>query len=110
WPRAPQWRERIGAPALAVSTAALVALARPAAIPVAAPLLVLWLLAPEVARWVSRPSKSREEGLRPGDRRQLRLLARRTWRFFDVFVGPNEQWLPLDNYQEAPREQTAHRK
>jgi cyclic beta-1,2-glucan synthetase len=108
-PRALHWREMIGAPALAVSTATLVALARPAAILVAAPILVLWLLAPEVARWVSRPSKSREEELRPGDRRQLRLLARRTWRFFDVFVGPNEQWLPIDNYQEAPREQTAHR-
>ncbi len=49
------------------------------------------------------------EPLRADERRRLRLLARRTWRFFDLFVGPNDQWLPIDNYQEEPREQTAHR-
>jgi cyclic beta-1,2-glucan synthetase len=76
---------------------------------VAAPLLALWFIAPEIARWVSLPSKSREEPLRQDERRRLRRLARRTWRFFDVLVGPNDQWLPVDNYQEEPREQTAHR-
>jgi cyclic beta-1,2-glucan synthetase len=108
-PRTLLWGEMVWSPVLAVATAALVALARPSALFVAAPVLVLWFVAPELARWVSLPSKSREEQLRPGDRRRLRLLARRTWRFFDVFVGPNEQWLPIDNYQEEPREQTAHR-
>ncbi len=108
-PRALLWREMIWSPILAVATAALVAWARPSGLFVAAPFLALWLLAPEVAHWVSQPSKSREESLRPDERRKLRLLARRTWRFFDVFVGPNDQWLPIDNYQEEPREQTAHR-
>jgi len=108
-PRALLWREMVVSPVLAVATAALVALARPSALFVAGPLVVLWFAAPELARWVSQPSKSREERLRHDDRRKLRLLARRTWRFFDVFVGPNEQWLPIDNYQEEPREQTAHR-
>ena len=108
-PRALLWREMIGSPVLAVVTGALVAWARPSALFVAAPLLTLWLLAPEIARWVSQISSSREEPLHEDERRQLRLLARRTWRFFDVFVGPNDQWLPIDNYQEEPREQTAHR-
>jgi cyclic beta-1,2-glucan synthetase len=108
-PRAFLWREMIGSPALAVTTAGLVALAKPSALFVAAPILTAWLLAPELARWVSQPSKSREQSLRPHERRRLRLLARKTWRFFDVFVGPNDQWLPIDNYQEEPREQTAHR-
>ena len=108
-PRGLLWREMIASPVLAVATAALVALTRPSALLVASPLLLLWFVAPELARWVSQPSRSREEQLRPDDRRKLRLLARRTWRFFDVFVGPNEQWLPIDNYQEEPREQTAHR-
>src|SRR5208282_3960986 len=53
--------------------------------------------------------RSRVERLTEKDRRTLRLLARRTWRFFDAFVGPNDQWLPVDNHQEGPREQTAHR-
>ncbi|HSY25058.1 MAG TPA: glucoamylase family protein [Polyangiaceae bacterium] len=108
-PRALLWRELIASPLLALATAVLVALVNPPALLVAAPLLLLWFAAPEVARWVSLPEKPRDERLRPGDRRQLRLLARRTWRFFDVFVGPNDQWLPIDNYQEKPREQLAHR-
>ena len=107
--RALLWREMIWSPVLAVATAALIAWAKPSALALAAPVLVLWLLAPEIARWVSRPSSSGEPPLRDDERRKLRLLARRTWRFFDVFVGPNDQWLPIDNYQEEPREQTAHR-
>ncbi len=109
FPRALLWREMIGSPILAAATTALVALVRPSALIVAGPLLALWLVAPEIARWVSQPAKSREEPLREGERRRLRLLARRTWRFFDTFVGPNDQWLPIDNYQEEPSEQTAHR-
>ena len=107
--RAPLWREMSGSPVLAVAIGALVTWTRPAALLVAAPFIGLWLLAPEIARWVSRPSASREKPLRPDERRELRLMARRTWRFFDAFVGPNEQWLPIDNYQEEPHEQTAHR-
>ena len=103
------WREMFASPLLAVGIGVLVAWARPSALGVAAPLLLLWLVAPEIARWVSLPATSREEPLRGDERRALRLLARRTWRFFDVFVGPNDQWLPIDNYQEEPREQTAHR-
>jgi cyclic beta-1,2-glucan synthetase len=51
----------------------------------------------------------RSRRISQSERQKLRLLARRTWRFFDVFVGPNDQWLPVDNHQEDPREQTAHR-
>jgi cyclic beta-1,2-glucan synthetase len=108
-PRALLWREMVWSPILAVAIAALVAWERPSALLVAAPFVALWLVAPEIARWVSRPAAAREEPLRPDERRKLRLLARRTWRFFDIFVGPNDQWLPIDNYQEEPREQTAHR-
>ncbi len=108
-PRALLWTEMAWSPVLAVGSAAMVAWVRPSALPVAAPLVALWLVAPEIARWVSRAPKSREEPLRQSERRELRLLARRTWRFFDVFLGPNDQWLPIDNYQEEPREQTAHR-
>jgi hypothetical protein len=33
----------------------------------------------------------------------LRITARRTWRYFDEFVGPETHWLPPDNVQETPR-------
>ena len=108
-PRALCWRMMSSSPLLALGLAALVAGVRPSALVVAAPLLTLWLLAPEIALWVSQPSHLRTEHVTDHERRKLRLLARRTWRFFDVFVGPNDQWLPIDNYQEEPREQTAHR-
>ncbi|HSD88218.1 MAG TPA: hypothetical protein VLB44_11910, partial [Kofleriaceae bacterium] len=108
-PRISCWRTMWASPVIAVVTAALVAWVSMAALAVAAPLLLLWFIAPEVARWVSRPERARTESLGADDRQKLRLLARRTWRFFDVFVGPNDQWLPIDNYQAEPHEQTAHR-
>ena len=39
----------------------------------------------------------------------LRAVARRTWRFFTDFVGPADNWLPPDNYQEYPTAAVAHR-
>lgn len=108
-PRALFWRMMFTSPLFSVLSAALVAWLRPASLIAAMPLLVLWSVSPEIARWLSQPLRTRVEGLRPDERKQLRLLARRTWRFFDEFVGPNDQWLPIDNYQESPREQLAHR-
>ncbi len=108
-PRAVLWREMYASPLLALGVTALVAWIRPSALPVAAPFLAVWLLAPEIALWVGRPPLVRAEALRAGDRRKLRRLARRTWLFFETFVGPGDQWLPIDNHQAEPHEQTAHR-
>ncbi len=103
------WREMLAGPLVAVAITEVVALVRPSALVVAAPLLLAWLLGPEIARWVSRAEPSRSAPLLPSDRRDLRRLARRTWLFFETFVGPSDQWLPVDNYQEEPHEQTARR-
>lgn len=108
-PRALFWKTMIASPIVALAIAALLAWARPSALLAAAPLLVMWLLAPEVAHWLSKPAHEHPEQITESERRKLRLLARRTWRFFDEFVGPNDQWLPVDNYQAEPHEQTAHR-
>jgi cyclic beta-1,2-glucan synthetase len=107
--RAVYWRTMLASPLIAVTSGLLIAVLRPAALPIALPVLVLWCMAPEIARWMSLRLRPRVEALRPDERRRLRLLARRTWSFFDTFVGPNDQWLPIDNYQEPPHEQTAHR-
>ncbi|MEO7729847.1 MAG: glucoamylase family protein, partial [Kofleriaceae bacterium] len=108
-PRRLYWRALAASPVLAIDVAGLVAWARPAALAVAAPLLTLWLVAPELARWISTPRPRHAPQLHPDERKQLRRLARRTWRFFDAFVGPADQWLVVDNYQAEPYEQTAHR-
>ena len=108
-PRAMFWSTMLPAPLVALLAAVLIAWARPASIGVAAPILLLWLVSPEVARWLSKPARLDMEQVSASERKKLRLLARRTWRFFDVFVGPDDQWLPIDNYQAEPHEQTAHR-
>jgi cyclic beta-1,2-glucan synthetase len=103
------WREMAAAPAAALGTMVLLALVRSAALPAALPLAALWLLAPEIAAVVSRPRPRRVPALTEGAGRRLRLLARRTWLFFDTFVGPDDQWLPPDHFQEEPRGEVARR-
>jgi cyclic beta-1,2-glucan synthetase len=66
------------------------------------PLLSLWLLSPLLAWWISRPMENRSANLNPAQRNFLRISARRTWRFFDDFVGAEDHWLPPDNFQEYP--------
>jgi len=83
---------------------------RPAAWPVALPWLVLWIVSPAVARWISLPrSTSGAPALSPADVQALRLIARRTWQFFATFVGPDDHALPPDNFQETPAPVLAHR-
>ena len=102
-------REMMTAPLLAIAAAIPLALFRPAALPAALPLVLLWLASPEIAARASRPRRRRTELLADDDVRHLRLLARRTWLFFDTFVGPADQWLPPDHFQEKPRGEVAHR-
>jgi len=97
------------APAVALLILAAVAAARPAALWVAAPILLAWLLSPLVAYAISRPLPSTEAPLGAEERRALRRLARKTWRYFEAFVGDEDHWLPPDNFQEFPDGRTAHR-
>ena len=98
------------APLLAGASAVLVALVRPESLPVAGPFVVLWALSPLVARWVSRPLRvDATRRLAPEDARVLRSTARRTWRFFETFVGGDDHFLPPDNFQEDPKPVVARR-
>ena len=103
------WARMWIAPSLAVVAGAGLSMVRPESLAPAAPILLLWFTAPTVAWLVSRPLS------RPAARltgRQLQFLsgiARRTWGFFDTYVGPDDHWLPPDNFQEAPAAGVAHR-
>ncbi|MFN0164255.1 MAG: GH36-type glycosyl hydrolase domain-containing protein, partial [Burkholderiales bacterium] len=96
---------------LLVAAAAMVVLAvlRPAALVVAAPLLALWFAAPLMVWWTARPRAPRMARLEGGDIAFLRRAARRTWAYFDNFVGPEDNWLPPDNNQEQSAVGVAHR-
>ncbi|MCE5211261.1 MAG: cyclic beta 1-2 glucan synthetase [Deltaproteobacteria bacterium] len=82
---------------------------RPFSLTSAVPLLFVWLVSPAVAWWFSKPSRHREARLTAGQIMFLRKLSRKTWAFFDKFVGHEDNWLPPDNYQEQPVEAIAHR-
>ncbi len=103
------WKEMAVSPVLGLGVFVTAALGTPAAsLPLVA-VAAAWIAAPEIARWLSGVRARRHESIDEDDVRALRLLARRTWLFFETFVGPNDQWLPPDNVQEEPRTEVAHR-
>lgn len=71
--------------------------------------LVLWFIAPTVAWFLSTPFAAKKPSFTQKDIFYLRRISRKTWRFFENFVGAEDNWLPPDNYQESPTERIAHR-
>jgi len=96
-------------PIVATLAASALCLFRPDALSVAAPVIGLWLASPAIAFWLSRPVKLHRPRLTPDDLAFLGSVARRTWRFFETFVGPLDNYLPPDNFQEEPPLGAAHR-
>ena len=94
---------------LTVIAIALTVGVRPAGLPVMGPLALIWVLSPLIAYWVSKPRPAERKLLSAEDAKFARLIARRTWRFFETFVGAEDNWLPPDNYQEDPSPVIAHR-
>ncbi|MDZ7789945.1 MAG: glucoamylase family protein [Xanthomonadales bacterium] len=97
------WRELWPCPLLGAVVLASVGLSQPALLLVAGPVAVAWLAAPAIVRRVERPRQRESERPDPEAERLLRRIARRTWLFFDHFVGPDTHWLPPDNYQDDPK-------
>ena len=95
--------------AAAVAAAAIVAVVRPEAWPLAAAFVAAWAAAPALAALLSRPVVRREESIAAADVLFLRRTARKTWRFFETFVGDTDNWLPPDNFQVDPTAVVAHR-
>ena len=82
---------------------------RATALPLAIPFLAAWLASPVVAWWLSRPVVPRRLALGPDDTEQLRLIARRTWHYFERFTTAQDHWLPPDNVQEVAELRIARR-
>lgn len=96
-------------PLLAVLTLEALAAWRPEAAALAQPVLWLWFVSPLVVWWMDLPARHPLEALEDDERRELRLLARRTWAFFETHVGADDHHLPPDNVQLQPAERVAHR-
>ena len=103
------WARMWVAPVLAVSAWIYLSLVRPSSLAAAAPILILWFTAPAITWQISRPRARRAARLTADQVRFLGRIARKTWSFFDTYVGPDDHWLPPDNYQESPATGVAHR-
>ncbi len=104
------YRRMAGAVAIAATEALIVGHFRPDNGWVATPFLILWAASPAVAVWISiSPLVAGRLSVTAADASALRLVARRTWRYFETFVTPGDQSLPPDNFQEDPRPVVAHR-
>lgn len=76
----------------------------------AAPFAITWVFSPLIARRASQPPAAAGHLLiLPSDAQALRLIGRRTWRYFEAFVGDADHALPPDNFQEDPEPAIAHR-
>ena len=97
------------APFVSIATTLYLLHARPEALAVAAPILLLWLASPLLAWWLSRPLARPQARLSPEQSAFLHLVSRKTWAFFETFVGRDDHWLPPDNVQESPAARLARR-
>ena len=103
---------RVMASGVAVGVAALTVplLTGHGAWPLAVPLAALWIASPAIARGISRsPGIAGRMSVSTADGQALRVIARRTWRFFETFVTTADHMLPPDNFQEDPAPALAHR-
>src|SRR5690606_8859335 len=98
-----------GGTALGLAMAAGAVAFMPSSWPVVLPFALLWLGAPAIAFRVSRTRPAAHHALSEPAAQSLRLIARRTWRFFETFVTPADHMLPPDNFQEAPAPVVARR-
>ena len=97
------------APAFSIATFFLLRYINPLALQAAVPILLLWFISPLIAYQMSKTKQRRESQLSATQVEFLQATARKTWLFFETYVGPEDNWLPPDNVQFQPVGVVAHR-
>jgi cellulose synthase/poly-beta-1,6-N-acetylglucosamine synthase-like glycosyltransferase len=87
-------------PVVAASITALLAVVRPESLVVAAPLLLMWVSARGIARWLNQPPPAGVGDLEAADVRFLRHHAARTWRLFRTYSSRRNHWLIPDSVRD----------
>jgi len=72
-------------------------------------LSTIWLIAPLVAYYISKPVIVNKHNVKDEDRKMLIELAQKTWQYFVDFTTVSDNYLAPDNYQENPANGIAHR-
>ena len=70
---------------------------------------LIWAASPALIPWVNGKPLRKFVKLSEDQKLFLRDISRKTWAFFEYFVGPGDNWLPPDNFQEHPYPIVAHR-
>lgn len=107
--RVSYWKIVDAAPLLSMSLFVVLLFVRPDSIGVASIFLLPWLANPLIEYWLSRESSRSKVILEKDDIQDYRRYARRTWHFFEMFVGTETNWLAPDNFQEDPKPVIAYR-
>src|SRR6266566_6150501 len=94
---------------LAILAVVLTLIVRPSAFEVMVAFVVVWVVSPFVAYGISTLRPPERKLLNINEVQLARMISRRTWRFFETFVGAEDNWLPPDNFQEDPAPVLAHR-
>ncbi|HUZ97345.1 MAG TPA: glucoamylase family protein [Edaphobacter sp.] len=87
-------------PVIALLIAGVLAWRYPHALLAAAPVLVLWALAPVAVFWLDSSPRRVEGPLSAEDRSFLQHQALHIWRYFSEFGGRENHWLIPDNVEE----------
>jgi hypothetical protein len=87
-------------PVIAAGLTALLVLVRPESLAAAAPLLLMWVSARGIARWLNQPPPAEVGDLAAADVRFLRQHAARTWRLFRTYSSRRNHWLIPDSVRE----------
>ncbi|MDZ4771908.1 MAG: glucoamylase family protein [Planctomycetota bacterium] len=92
----------IASPIAASVIAVSIVEARPSALMLAFPFLLLWAAAPCFAFVLSRPVAERRRQMSESERAGFLDVARKTWNYFETHMGTEDSGLPPDNFQEDP--------
>ncbi len=104
------WSRMIGAPVVSAIVGLLIYIINSNALWASLPLLIIWFISPQIAYWISKVREQDTKAkLSKKDIQTLRAVARRTWLYFERFIGPEDHWLPPDHFQEDPKGTVAHR-
>lgn len=71
--------------------------------------MIIWGIAPFIAYHISKSTERGLEILGKNEIKELRKIARKTWRYFEDFANKKNNYLAPDNYQEDPYKGIAYR-
>ena len=103
------WKRMIWAPIFSIFIGVFVIIFNPSALWASLPLLLIWAFSPQVAYWISLETEESQVQLSEQEKLKLYEISRKTWLYFEHFIGPDDHWLPPDHFQEDPKGVVAHR-